>query len=111
MTIECVFSQTDYVSQLKNMTELFKSERTLRRREAQGEIFHEDGKVLICCTRCREVMLCSIQFPYLFIITFLTPPQYVEDPAAHVAEVHTARGMSKRGVPCPLGCGTVFTPK
>ena len=37
--------------------------------------------------------------------------QYVEDPAAHVAEVHTARGMSKRGVPCPAGCGTVFTPK
>jgi hypothetical protein len=40
---------------LKHSDEALQRERVLRRREAQGEILHEEGKVLIRCTKCYEV--------------------------------------------------------
>jgi hypothetical protein len=40
---------------LKHSDEALQQERVLHRRQAQGGIFHEEGKVLIRCTKCYEV--------------------------------------------------------
>ena len=45
-----------------------------------------------------------------------TPPsheslQFVEDFASHVASYHATTNIHLRCIPCPLGCGTVLTPR
>jgi hypothetical protein len=98
---------------LKHSDEALQRERVLRRREAQGEILHEEGKVLIRCTKCYEV--CVFGIVCLFQSTrskfYTAVAQYVEDPFAHVAEAHATTNIHRRSVACPLGCGTVLTPR
>ena len=54
--IYCALNHTLTPLQLRRTEEMLQSERLLRKRQAQGDIFHEDGKVLIRCTKCYEVM-------------------------------------------------------
>ena len=37
--------------------------------------------------------------------------QFVEDFASHVASYHATTNIHLRCIPCPLGCGTVLTPR
>jgi hypothetical protein len=99
---------------LKHSDEALQRERVLRRREAQGEILHEEGNVLIRCTKCYEVVVFGIVCSFQQSSNPYRSPsvaQYVEDPFAHVAEAHATTNIHRRSVACPLGCGTVLTPR
>ena len=80
--------------------------RKERLRDGKGEIFHEDGRVLIKCERCSEVCceLCWL-FPEL---TSSGTLQLVEDPIAHTNIKHATKDILRRVEPCPLGCGMIL---
>ena len=85
-----------------------------RRRDGKGDIFHEEGRVLVRCDLCMEVRGGCLVF--LRTYTHAPPPsplhsQLTEDPIAHVNVKHASKDPLRRAEPCPLGCGMVIRPK
>jgi hypothetical protein len=80
--------------------------RKERLRDGKGDIFHEDGRVLIKCERCSEV--CELCDKCWFLILTIPILQLVEDPIAHTNIKHATKDILRRIEPCPLGCGMVL---
>lgn len=59
--------------EIKGLEVVIADEKQLRRREGKGDIFHEDGRVLIKCSKCFQVLRRLFSL-YLIIHQPLPPP-------------------------------------